>query len=435
VGAAPTTRRTPWKAGPSAPAGLFPAALLVSLNLVDGLEANLVGGALPLLQDEWGFSDTLAGAIPTAASISGLLVTLPAGYLADRHRRTRLLAAVVTSWAVLSTASALATGFWMFFVIRVVLGSANSLDNPSASSLIADLHPPASRSRVFAAQRAAWTVGASVGIALGGLLGEALGWRAPFLLMAVPGLVVGWLLFRLPEPRRGQLDGPPAAGEAAPADSAAPPGTVRFAEQLRSLWRVRTLRAVYTGAAVAYLGFNGLAYWAPSFFEREHGLGEGTGAALTGVIGVVATVAGSATGGVLGDRWGGIHVQRRVLLAGLGLTAGGAALVVGFAISMLVPQLLLLVLGASAVVSAAPNLAAVIADLLPPDRRGIGYAMFTFVIAAGGALGPLLVGILSDVTGSLQLAFVLGFLPVLPGGLLVVRAHRRAVLERAGSHA
>src|SRR5690606_1297748 len=126
---------------------------------------------------------------PTAASLAGLLVTLPAGYLADRYRRTRLLTVVLASWALLTTASALATGFWVFFAIRVVIGSAHSLDNPSASSLIADFHPPAARARVFAVQRAAWTVGASIGIALGGVLGETFGWRVPFLVMSVPGLL------------------------------------------------------------------------------------------------------------------------------------------------------------------------------------------------------------------------------------------------------
>ena len=95
------------------PWGLAPALILVSVNFLDGMEANFIPGVLSLLQDEWGFGDTAAGAIPTAMAIAGLLVTLPAGYLADRHNRTTVLALVVASWSVFTLASALATSFAM----------------------------------------------------------------------------------------------------------------------------------------------------------------------------------------------------------------------------------------------------------------------------------------------------------------------------------
>ena len=119
------------------------------------MEANFIPGVLSLLQDEWGFGDTAAGAIPTAMAIAGLVVTLPAGYLADRHNRTTVLALVVASWSVFTLASALATSFAMFFAIRVLLGTAAHIDNPCSSSLITDFYPAESRARVFALQRAA----------------------------------------------------------------------------------------------------------------------------------------------------------------------------------------------------------------------------------------------------------------------------------------
>ena len=413
----PRLRSTRW--------GLAPAGTLVALNLVDGLETNLVAGVLPLLQDEWGFSDTMGGAIPTAAAVSGLLVTLPAGLLADRFVRTRLLTIVVASWALLTTGTALATGFWVFFAVRVVLGSANSLDNPSASSLITDYYPPSTRSRVFAWQRAAWTVGASIGVGLGGVLGEAFGWRAPFLAMALPGLGVAFALWRLQEPTRGDADSEsPTHSAADPPSEPLEPGTLRDA--LAEVARVPTLRAVYVGTTVAYLGFNGIAYWLPTHWEREYEIGEGAAAALTGVIGLTATILGSILGGLAGDRWAGGRTRGRIVAAGAAITLGGALLVVGMAQPVLAVQAVLILFGAILVVSAAPSLAAVIADVLPPHRRGVGYAGMTFLIALGGALGPLLIGVVSDAAGSLQTAFVIGVLPVVPGGLIVLRSRRRA---------
>jgi MFS family permease len=154
---------------------------------------------------------------------------------------------------------------------------------------------------------------------------------------------------------------------------------------------------------------------------------------MTGAIGLAATVGGSVAGGLLGDRWGGDDAARRVALAGTGLAVGGAVIVAAVSVPVLPLQLLLLVVGAAAVVSAAPNLAATIADVLPAHRRGLGYAVFTFVIVAGGALGPLLIGALSDATGSLRAAFVGGLLPVVPGGLLVARSRRWVAVDRAAA--
>ena len=61
------------------------------------------------------------------------------------------------------------------------------------------------------------------------------------------------------------------------------------------------------------------------------------------------------------------------------------------------------------------------ADVLPAARRGTGYAVLGFLLTLGGALGPLLIGGISELSGSLQLAMLLAVLPALPGGLVVLR--------------
>ena len=165
------------------PYGLAPVLVLVAASFIDGMESNFIPGVLSLLQKEFHFGDTAAGAIPAAMAIAGLIVTLPAGYLADRTNRKRLLAIVVASWSVFTLASGLATTFVMFFVIRVILGAAANIDNPLSASLVTDFYPASSRARVFAFIRAGGYVGLALGIAIGGALGQAFGWRAPFFFM------------------------------------------------------------------------------------------------------------------------------------------------------------------------------------------------------------------------------------------------------------
>ena len=60
--------------------------MIALVAFIDRVEFNLVAGALPAIQDHFGFGDTLAGAIPTAAAVAGVVLLLPAGRLADTGR-------------------------------------------------------------------------------------------------------------------------------------------------------------------------------------------------------------------------------------------------------------------------------------------------------------------------------------------------------------
>lgn len=432
-----------------APYGWRPAWVLTAVNFVDGAESAVVIGALPLLQDEWGFSDTWAGAIATAAAIAGLFALVPAGALADTRRRSHLLGFVLATWAVFTTASALAVAFWMFFAIRVVLGAAMHFDNPPLNSLLADCYAPALRGRMYAAQRLAYLVGIGIGIAIGGVVGEAFGWRAAFMVMVIPGLIVAYLCWRLPDPPRGELDREArAAGDGTAADRESP--TEHALEELavspldelpaaspehlvaggwrEQLGRVRvtlaipTVRRLYVGLTVAFLGFNGLAFWFPSFLERTQDVSESTASAVTAVAALIAGISGSVVGGLLGDRLAAQAPDRRVALAGLSLVVGGATLLVALPIDSLGLQVLVLTLAAFVLTVGFPNFAAAAADVLPAAIRGTGFALFTFLLTLGSALGPLIVGGVSDLTGSLGIALGVSALPTIPGAVVVLRA-------------
>ena len=433
-----------------APYGWRPAWVLTAVNMVDGAEASVVIGALPLLQDEWGFSDTWAGAIATAAAIAGLFALVPGGWLADHRPRGRVLGLILATWAVCTTASAVAIAFWMFFAFRVVLGLATHLDNPPASSLLADSYAPSLRGRVYAAQRLAYLVGVGIGIGVGGVVGEAFGWRVAFLVMVVPGLLVAAACWRLPEPPRGELDRA-ALGPDEAANAAVEPGTeteialeelaVAPLEELerhggvrgelarvRATLRIPTVRRLYVGLTVAFLGFNGLAFWLPTFLERTQDVSESTASGLTAIVALTAGIGGSVLGGVLGDRLTARNPEHRILLVGASLVFGAGALLGALAMSSLGLQVLGLTLAAFLLTLGFPNFAAATADVLPGASRGTGFALFTFLLTLGSALGPLVVGGVSDATGSLGVALAISVLPTIPGAIVVLRA--RGTIER-----
>jgi MFS family permease len=414
------------------PYGKKPAAVLVSVNFLDGLDWGVLIGALSLLQDEWGFSDGWGGAIATAATIAGLFALLPAGWIADHLPRARVLALVVATWALFQGLSAVSVAFWMFVLTRVLLGAAAHVDNPLASGLLADYYPPAVRGRVFAYQRLAHFLGIAAGIGVGGGVGELLGWRAAFLITIPPSLAVAALAFSLREPTRGALDrADDADPDAVIPEVPRPDGVADFLRQFRATLHIPTIRRLYVGLTVAFLGFNGIAYWLPSFWEREHGLSESEAAALTAGVSILVAVAGTILGGVLGDRWNARRPGSRVDLVVFSLVSGALVLIAALLMPSLAAQVVTLGAAAFLLTMSFPNFAAAAADVLPSARRGTGFALFTFLLQAGGALGPLVVGLSSDASGDLGLAIGISVVPVIPGALYVWGARHTFVADRA----
>jgi MFS family permease len=397
-----------------------------------------VPGTLSQLQDEWGFSDTLGGAIPTAALIVGFLALVPAGWMADHLRRVRVLAIVVASWALLTVLSGLAVSFAMFFAVRTALGGASHIDNPVSSSLLADSYPPLARGRVFAVQRLSFVIGTGIGIGVGGLVGEWIGWRAAFLVVVVPGLAVAALVSTLREPVRGAMDSatlddaaepvlmhePPAAILEEIEDTAPELGRSGIREYLREfvgILRIPTVRTICIGLTVTVVGFTGIAYWLPSYLERDFDMSDGGAATVTAAVAVTAGLIGAIVGGTLGDRFEARRAGTRITATGVAVLVGSVLLLAGFAVQVLVVTAVVVGLGATLLAAAFPNLAAAAADVLPAARRGTGYAVLGFLLTLGSAIGPLVIGAISELSGSLQLAMLLAVLPALPGSLVVLR--------------
>ena len=230
------------------PYGLAPVLVLVAASFIDGMESNFIPGVLSLLQKEFHFGDTAAGAIPTAMAIAGLIVTLPAGYLADRTNRKRLLAIVV---AVVVGVHA---GVRPRDHLRDVLRHPRDprIGGEHRQPLVGEprhrLLPGELAGRVFAFIRAGGYVGLALGIAIGGALGQAFGWRAPFFVMVIPGLVIAFFVSRLTEPPRGGFDPQPAS------EVVLGRGVSALWADCRAVLAVPTLKFLFVGVAVAFGG-------------------------------------------------------------------------------------------------------------------------------------------------------------------------------------
>jgi len=398
----------------AAPFGWWPAIAIALVALIDRVEANLMAGALPKIQEEFGFSDTAGGAIATAAAIAGVILLIPAGRLADRGRRTWTIALIVAVWSLLTLGSGLVQSYWMLFAVRVLLGGAGLLYNPSGSSLLADYYPGRSRARAYGLERFAYFSGLPLGIMAGGLLAQLIGWRAMFFVIAIPGVLIAIAVLTVREPLRGlgdRIDALRTDPNVTIGETTRGP-VEPLMTQLRDLLRIRTLRSIVLGLTILFFGLGGLYYWMPSYYERTYDLPEGAAAGIAGGVGLLGMIIGTILGSRYGDRKHGLVPGWRVHFGAIGLGIGAIGLAGAVLIPALPTQITFYCLANIGFSIAIPNLTAANADVVPTDRRGLGFAVLNTVVTLGGSAGPLLVGMASDLTGSLRGAFTALLIPL-----------------------
>ena len=181
--------------------------VIVLLGLVLGLSAadgSSVGAIAAQLQPALGIGTAELGLLVTVSALVGALAAIPFGVLVDKTRRVNVLAASIVLWGVAEAASGFAASFEMLLLTRLLLGAVTATAVPAVASLTGDFFPAGERGRIYGYISVGEVVGAGVGIGVSSLVSAAFGWRAAFVLLAVPSIALAWALWKkLPEPARG----------------------------------------------------------------------------------------------------------------------------------------------------------------------------------------------------------------------------------------
>ncbi|MGK2947954.1 MAG: spinster family MFS transporter [Acidimicrobiales bacterium] len=438
------------KAKPSwGPYGRRPAKVLAGVAFIDAVDRGILPGVLTQVQDDLGFSDTQAGLLGTAFVLTGFLVVLPAGYLADRYRRTRIIAVVLASWGLISGLNALVRSFWQFLAVRAALGIGETIDNPASQSLIADYYPTDVRGRAFALQRATPFFGQAIGLALAGGIAAVLSWRWAFLLVGVPGSILALLVWRLPEPKRGESDvaaeqPDPVLPVAAPSPPERDSGPAALFRDVMVAARVRTLRSLMIGSAIAAGALSGLGFWAAAYYDRHTTMSSGLAAGLVGGLILIGAISGTFVAGGMVDKLRDRYEGAPMLLAGTCQGIGACLLIPSF---LEIPLWLRIPMQGVAVAFIVGGLVAIpvmITEVVAPTIRGIAFSVTGFLSAMAGAASPLIIGFVADrfeyvvdgeVRGNLANAFLIVTPLILVGAAVLLQGRRHVAGDIARASA
>lgn len=392
--------------------------VLTLINLVNYLDRYVIAAVLPRLQDDFGIGKAQAGLLATVFMVVFMLASPLAGYLGDRAPRRWLVAGSVALWSLATVGSGLVGSFAALMVVRAFIGVGEAGYGAVAPSLISDLYPREQRTQKLALFYTAIPVGAALGYAVGGALGAAFGWQSAFYAAGAPGLLLALLALRLPEPRRGAMDGPDAQVR------------LPFAVGLAGLARNRAFWAVTAGYTLMTFSIGGLAYWMPSFLERERGFSAHEAGVSFGAVTVVAGLLGTLAGGWLGDRMDRRRPGGGLALSGWGLVLGAPLMYAaanaqsawGIYAAVFAAQFLIFL-------NSGPINAAIV-NCVPAAFRAFAMGFNVLLIhLLGDAISPPLIGAVAD-RSSLGFAIELDALPVLLGGVALLWGARLQARER-----
>jgi predicted MFS family arabinose efflux permease len=222
-------------------------ALIMAAQTMANVGPLGIPSIAPLIRESLDLSVAQAGSFLSAYYVGPVLMSLPAGWLADRWgvRGAMILGQVLI--AIGLGAVAVAPSFSFIVVILVLAGSGYGVLNPTTTKAGMAWFPPRQRATVVGLKQVGLPFGGAVGALVMPPVALALGWRAAVGVgaAAVGGLaLLTWALYRdLPEP-------PPSA-------SAAAPERPRFRAVLgnRDLWLVGVSTLVFAGVQTVFLSF------------------------------------------------------------------------------------------------------------------------------------------------------------------------------------
>lgn len=381
----------------------YPWVLLAVLSvtyLLSSLDRMVINLLVEPIKADFNLTDTEVSILVGPAFIAVFsLAIIPVGFLVDRTNRTRLLAAGLGFWSLMTGLCGIATGFVSLAFARAGVGLGEATLNPSGYSLISDAFDKRRLGLAVGIFIMGGALGAGLAFILGGVVidqlaqyGEAsipfIGtmrpWQLTFIVLAVPGVILSLILACFPNPVR-------KTSKTAQRDQA-------HEGALKAYYRRNTglLARHHFAMGASNMVQLGTIGWIAPLLARVHGWESGEIGLVVGIALLITLPAGLIGGGYTGDYAArrGPH-QRLVVCAGSLVLAAIAGVIYPL---MDDPWSMI---GAFAVASffaaIPPGIGnAALQYIVPGEIRGRVSAIYYLIALVIGMAGPTAVALASD---------------------------------------
>ncbi|MFE1949489.1 MFS transporter [Streptomyces sp. NPDC059524] len=374
--------------------------LSFGLLLSDYMSRQVLNAVFPLLKAEWMLSDAQLGSLSGIVALMVGVLTFPLSLLADRWGRVRSLVLAAVVWSLATLGCAVAASYGQMFLGRFMVGVGEAAYGSVGVAVVISVFPATLRATLSGAFIAGGAFGSVLGVSIGGVIAQHLGWRWTFAIMGLFGLVLAAVYSVVVTERRlaracREQGNPPGAQ-----------GPVR--SLLPRLFSSVSVRCAYIGSGLQMFLAMSLLAWMPSYLDRSYGLSTDKAGLVAGIFALITGI-GMIGGGLVSDRLGRRGVRHKWTLAVLCSTGSLVLLGIGFQLPTGIGQLLLIGGGTLLSNATAGPAAAMVVSLTPPAVVATSMATLTLANSLIGlAPGPAVTGMLADHIG---LHAALGVIP------------------------
>jgi MFS family permease len=359
-------------------------AFLLLAYIFNFLDRQILGILAQPIKAELNLSDAEFGAIGGLAfALLYAVLGVPLALLADRTRRSWVIAGALAVWSGFTALCGTATGFTQLFLYRLGVGVGEAGGVAPSYALIADYFPPERRARAMAIYSLGVPIGLAGGTLIGAYLAALINWRAAFLVMGAAGILLAPIMLTVVRDRTR-----PAAALDRP---------VSLRQVFPILARKPSFWLMAAAASCSSLSGYGLALWTPSVMMRSFGFDLiSTGQFLASLL-LIGGTAGVFLGGWLADRLGMADRSWYARLPAIAWLITAPTFVAGLlAPNATIAWPLLLIPNALNILWLGPVTTAV-QHLVPRPMRATASASFLFINnLVGLGVGPLLIGTVSE---------------------------------------
>lgn len=358
-------------------------------------DQNLMAPNLTQIAEDFGFSaierDTkLGGEISFVFWMLGGFVTLFIGYFTDKVNRIKLLTCIILIGEIPCLLTGFTQTYQQLFWMRALTGIGIGGAIPLIYSLLGDLFPAERRSAAAGTLGLITGLGMAGGQLLAGAIGPEMGWKLPFIIVAVPNFILVFFFWIFSEePVRGGQDS----------------GKTQISSGF-DLKAYMVLFKIKTNLLVFLQGIFGTVPWSVFFTFLIDYLSQEKNYSVMDATFIVTIIGASAIfGGFIGGHIGNWLYNKKAayvpVLCTISTTVG------------VIPTLFLLnmspaaegsgigsipifygILSGLCIAMTAPNIKAVLINVNAPQSRGSIFALYNLADDLGRGFGPVIISLL-----------------------------------------
>ena len=333
--------------------------VLTLINFVNWIDRQIVYPLFPLIKNDFHVSYAQLGCLVAAFSVVHALGSFGLGRLADLTSRKKVISYGIAFWSAATFMSGVAPSFRSLLVCRAAVGVGEAAYAPAGNAMISAVFPKGVRARVQGFFDLGMFTGGALGLALGAILAQSVGWRPAFFIVGVPGVLLALSVRGLPEQSQKSE-------------------TEKVS--MRELARIPAyLFVLVSGWFSAFAGYT-YVIWGAEFVYRYKAFSLRQAGILLGSVMLVAGILGVISGACVADRLAKTVVWGRALTPAIGFLASAPFILGALHTGSKFTVLFLLFTGTFFMTWYHGPVTAVIHDLTPPRNHASAIGLYYFFV-------------------------------------------------------